>query len=171
VARMLTPMMAAYLLKPNHEEEKQPRLLRWYIDKVTWCLQHRLIVVIVSSVVMGVMLSLFRFLPTGFAPAGDNGFTQLSVELPPGARLGDTLRVREQARRIISDMPEVSSVFTTVGSGSGGSVRSATLTIQLDNPDGVNGLQQLFERKAADAIRVIPGARLQFQGGGGGDRL
>src|SRR5688500_4927092 len=87
VARMLTPMMAAYFLKPHVEQEKEGRLLQWYLVKVGWCLQHRGIVVVVSSVVMMLMLSLFRFLPTGFAPAGDNGFTQLLVELPPGSRI------------------------------------------------------------------------------------
>jgi multidrug efflux pump subunit AcrB len=178
VARMLTPMMAAFLLKPHGEDEYKSRMLDWYLEKVKWCLQHRLIVVVVSSVVMGLMLSLFRYLPTGFAPAGDNGFTQLSVSLPPGARLEDTYAVAERARLIVSEFPEVSSVYTTIGSGSSdgfgggsvGAVRSATLTIQLNDDAGGNGIQQAFERKATEALRVIPGARLEFQGAGG-DRL
>jgi hydrophobe/amphiphile efflux-1 (HAE1) family protein len=177
VARMLTPMMAASVLKPHNEDKAQAAWLTWYVGKVRWCLKHRWKVVIVSSMIMGIMLSLFRFLPTGFSPAGDNGFTQLSVSLPPGANLQDTLRAAEQAREIVSAMPEVSSVFSVVGSGgsdpfgNGGEVRSATLTIQLDNPDRVRGQQQIFERNATEALRVIPGVRLQFQGGGGGDNL
>ena len=75
VARMLTPMMAAYFLKPHMEEEKEGPYLLWYIEKVRWCLKNRWKVVLVSSIVMGAMLSLYRFLPTGFAPAGNNGFT------------------------------------------------------------------------------------------------
>jgi len=180
VARMLTPMMAAYMLKPHGDEEYKSSILDWYLRRVKWCLQHRLIVIVVSSVVMGLMLSLFRFLPTGFAPAGDNGFTQLSVSLPPGARIEDTYAVAEQARLIIEEFPEVSSIYTTIGAassgdgfgggGSSGAVRSATLTIQIENPDGTTGAQQIFERKATDALRVIPGARIEFQGAGG-DRL
>ena len=175
VARMLTPMMAAYLLKPQHREEKPSRLLKWYLVKVRWCLQHRLVVVIVSSVVMGLMLSLFRYLPTGFAPAGDNGFTQLSVSLPPGAQMADTYAAAEQARHIVSEFPEVTSVYTTIGAsgsdgmggGSVGAVRSATQTIQLDKDSGVTGLQQDFERRATEKLRVIAGARVEFQGAGG----
>ncbi|MEY4640154.1 MAG: hypothetical protein RLZZ227_148 [Pseudomonadota bacterium] len=179
VARMLTPMMAAFMLKPHAEEEKQPRWIGWYLDKIKWCLQHRWKVVIVSSVVMAFMLSLFRFLPTGFAPAGDNGFTQLSVELPPGATIDETYATAEEARRIISQFPEVGSVYTAIGAASGGdgfggggsaaAVRSATLTIQLDK-DGPSGQQQEFEAQAAEALRGIPGARINF-GGAGGDRL
>ena len=167
VARMLTPMMAAYFLKPHMEEEKEGPYLLWYIEKVRWCLKNRWKVVLVSSIVMGAMLSLYRFLPTGFAPAGNNGFTQMSVELPPGARLEDTLRVSEEARRIIAAMPEVKSVYTAVGGGNSGSVRNASLTIQLDNPDEIASMQQDFERAATEAVRVIAGAKVQFQGAGG----
>ena len=167
VARMLTPMMAAYFLKPHMEEEKEGPYLLWYIETVRWCLKNRWKVVLVSSIVMGAMLSLYRFLPTGFAPAGNNGFTQMSVELPPGARLEDTLRVSEEARRIIAAMPEVKSVYTAVGGGNSGSVRNASLTIQLDNPDEIATMQQDFERAATEAVRVIAGAKVQFQGAGG----
>jgi hydrophobe/amphiphile efflux-1 (HAE1) family protein len=165
VARMLTPMMAAYMLKPHAHEEKQPGWIAWYLDRIRWCLQHRWKVVIVSSIVMVAMLSLFRLLPTGFAPAGDNGFTQLSVELPPGATLEETHATAEEARLVLAQFPEVRSVYTALSS-----VRNATLTIQLDNPDGINGQQQEFERKATDALRGIAGAKLDF-GGAGGDRL
>src|SRR5690606_17205453 len=96
------------------------------------------------------------------------------------SRLEETLAVSERARRILAEMPEVGNVYTAIGANSGGdgfggggsagAVRSATLTIQLENPDGINGLQQQFERKATEALRGIAGARLQFQGAGG-DRL
>ncbi len=180
VARMLTPMMAAFMLKPHTHEEVQPRWISWYLDKIKWALLHRWKVVIVSSVAMMLMLSLFRFLPTGFAPAGDNGFTQLSVELAPGSTIQETYATAEEARRVIGQFPEVRSVYTAIGNGSSGdafggggsaaAVRSATLTIQLDNPSGTTGAQQLFEAKATEALRSIAGARLNF-GGAGGDRL
>ena len=184
VARMLTPMMAAYMLKPHMEVERVGPMLTWYLSKIRWCLQHRMIVVVVSSVAMLAMLSLFSLLPTGFAPAGDNGFTQLTVELPPGATIGETHATAEEARHIlVAQFPEVRSVYTAIGAGSGGdgfgsggsagAVRSATLTIQLDNPSQKEGMQQEFERQATEALRGVPGARLNFGGGGGpgGDRL
>ena len=183
VARMLTPMMAAYMLKPHHLPEVQPGWISWYLERIKWCLLHRWKVVIVSSVVMLFMLSLFRFLPTGFAPAGDNGFTQLSVELPPGATLEETYAAAESARRILEQFPETRSIYTAIGNGGAGdpfggggtaaAVRQATLTIQLDNPSGTAGAQQIYERAAAEALRGIPGAKLSFGGGGGpgGDRF
>src|SRR5690606_21551471 len=125
------------------------------------------------------MLSVFTLLPQAFSPAGDNDFTQLSVELAPGATLDDTLAVAEAVRERLEAMPAVTSVFTTLGTQGGGSgfgggsaaaVRRANLTIHIENRDDTRGAQQAFERDATAALRDIPGVRLQFQGGGG-DRL
>ena len=81
----------------------------------------------------------------------------------------------------LETLPEVRSVYTTVGSassgnsptggGSAGNVRRGSMVIQLDNPDGTRGAQQIFERKATEILREIPGARFQFNSGGGGSRL
>jgi multidrug efflux pump subunit AcrB len=181
VARTLTPMMAAYFLKPHDRPERPSRIMAWYLGRVRWCLAHRWTTLGVATVAIGSMLSLFFFLSTAFSPAGDNGFTTLSVELAPGASLEDTLEVAEAARQRLEPLPEVRSVYTTVGAGGGGggptgggsagNVRRGSLVIQLDNPDGTRGAQQIFERKATDLLRDIPGARFQFGGGGGGSQL
>jgi hydrophobe/amphiphile efflux-1 (HAE1) family protein len=177
VARLLTPMMAAYMLKPHEMVEHNSKALDWYLTKIRWCLHHRGLVVLVSSITMIGLLSLARFLPTGFAPAGNNGFTQLSVELPPGARLEETYTIAERARLLLMNFPEVTSVYTTIGAGTSGdgirssstvgAVNKATLTIQLNNPSGKPDVQQVFEREAGDALKIIPGARIEFQGAGG----
>jgi hydrophobe/amphiphile efflux-1 (HAE1) family protein len=178
VARTLTPMMAAYFLKPHDEPTRQPRLLTWYLHRVRWCLRHRWLTLGIASVIIVAMLALFPMLPKAFSPAGDNGFTQLSVELPPGAGLDDTRAVVRQIRGRLVNLPEVSSIFTTIGTqgggrgfggggGGAGTVRKANMTIQIDNVDGTRGAQQAFERKATGLLRDIPGVRLSFQGGGG----
>jgi len=179
VARTLTPMMAAYFLKPHDRPERPARIMGWYLERVRWCLAHRWTTLAVASVAIGSMLALGPFLSTAFSPAGSNGFTTLSVELAPGASLEDTLAVAETARKRLDPLPEVRSVYTTVGAqggggnrgptsgGSAGNVRRGSMVIQLDNPDGTRGAQQAFERKATEMLRDIPGARFNFQGGGG----
>ncbi len=181
VARTLTPMMAAYFLKPHDRPERPSRIMTWYLERVRWCLAHRWWTLGVAGAAISAMLGLFPLLSTAFSPAGDNGFTTLSVELAPGASLNDTLEVAEAARLRLGQLPEVGSIYTTVGTGGGGggptgggsagNVRRGSMVIQLDNPDGTRGAQQLFERKATEVLRSIPGARFQFGGGGGGSRL
>jgi multidrug efflux pump subunit AcrB len=180
VARTLTPMMAAYFLKPHDEPVRVPRIMPWYLGRVRWCLANRWKTLGVASAIIFSMLALAPLLPTAFSPAGDNGFTRLTVELAPGAGLEDTLAVSEQVRTRLAALPEVGSVYTAIGTqgqgsfggggGSAGAVRRASLTIQIDNKEGTRGAQQAFERKATEILRDIPGARLQFQGSGG-DRL
>jgi multidrug efflux pump subunit AcrB len=181
VARTLTPMMAAYFLKPHDRPEQPSRIMTWYLERVRWCLAHRWVTLGVATVAIGSMLSLAPFLSTAFSPAGNNGFTTLSVELPPGASLEDTLEAAETARKRLEALPETRSVYTTIGAASGGNgptgggsagnVRRGSMVIQLDNPDGTRGAQQIYERKATELLRDIPGARFQFGSGGGGSRL
>jgi multidrug efflux pump subunit AcrB len=181
VARTLTPMMAAYFLKPHDRPEQPARIMTWYLERVRWCLAHRWTTLGVATAAIGSMLALSPFLSTAFSPAGSNGFTTLSVELAPGASLADTLAAAETARMRLEGLPETRSVYTTIGAatsgnsptggGSSGNVRRGSLVIQLDNPDGTRGAQQIFERKATELLRDIPGARFQFGSGGGGSRL
>ncbi|HXS79721.1 MAG TPA: efflux RND transporter permease subunit, partial [Gammaproteobacteria bacterium] len=169
VARTLTPMMAAYFLKPHDRPERPSRVMAWYLERVRWCLGHRWITLGAATVAIGGMLSVAPLLSTAFSPAGSNGFTTLSVELAPGSSLEDTLAVAETARKRLDPLPEVRSVYTTVGAQGGGggrnptggasagNVRRGTMVIQLDNPDGTRGAQQIFERKATEMLRDIPG--------------
>ncbi|HZF29214.1 MAG TPA: efflux RND transporter permease subunit [Gammaproteobacteria bacterium] len=174
VARTLTPMMAAYFLKPHDEPVTTPRIMTWYLGRVRWCLEHRWKTLSAATVIIGSMLVVFKFLPTAFSPAGDNGFSRLSVELAPGSSLSDTVAVAETVRKRLVTQPDVKAVYTAIGTqgrgngfsggGGAGSVRRAALTITIQNTTGTRGAQQAFERKAAGMLRDIPGARIQFEG-------
>jgi multidrug efflux pump subunit AcrB len=180
VARTLTPMMAAYFLRPHDRPVRESKILNWYLARARWCIANRWKTLGIATMIIGAMLSVLPLLSTAFSPAGDNGFTQLTVELAPGASLQDTLAASERVRRRLAPLPEVKSVYTAIGTqgasnfrggGSAGSVRRATLTIQIDNKAGTRGAQQAFERKATQILRDIPGIRAQFQSQGSGDRL
>ena len=166
-------MITAYFLKPHDEPVTTPRITTWYLGRVRWCLEHRWKTLGAATVIIFSMLSVFKFLPTAFSPAGDNGFSRLSVELAPGSSLEDTARVAETVRQRLVPLPDVKSVYTTIGtqgrgggggSGSAGTVRRAALTITIENTTGTRGAQQAFERNAAQILRDIPGARIQFEG-------
>jgi multidrug efflux pump subunit AcrB len=172
VARMLTPMMAAYMLKPHDEVETPGWLKRKYLEVVEWCLHHRRKTLAIATALLVGCFALIPFIPTGFAPAGDIGFAVLSVELPPGATLEETRSVAETIRTRISKMPEVESVYSIIGSASGGggpgggdsvaNVRQASLTIRLVPADERDITQQEFQMLAARQLNDIPGVRLSF---------
>ena len=183
VARVLTPMMAAYLLKPIPADKRHVpdgRVMRGYLATVAWCLKHRLVTALAAGAFFVGSIALVPLLPTGFIPPDDFGQTQVSIELPPGSTFDDTLAAAEQARGLVSANPHVQRVYTAVGggmagvdpfAGGGGSeVRKATLTINLtpraDRP-GVR--KQTIEGELRQAMQQLPGARVKVGLGGSGE--
>src|SRR5690606_25844736 len=116
VARLLTPMMAAYLFKPHDHQERESRLMRWYLGWVDKALRHLARSLWIATGLFVASLALVPLIATTFIPTADLGRSNLSLELPPGTRLEQTLDVAERARAMLSDMPELKQVYTTVGS-------------------------------------------------------
>ncbi|MBM3362188.1 MAG: efflux RND transporter permease subunit [Betaproteobacteria bacterium] len=179
VARMLTPMMAAYMLKPLVAAEREPGWLRLYMRLAQGCLRHRLLTVAAAAVFFVGSLALIPLLPTGFIPPDDNSQTQVYVELPPGSTLAQTRASAEHARQLVMRVPDVHSVYTTIGGGSAGSdpfvnagaaeVRRATLTIALSER-GERPRKQRIEADIRQALIDLPGVRTKVGLGGSGEK-
>jgi multidrug efflux pump subunit AcrB len=174
VARLLTPMMAAFLMKANAETESVGRYKARYLAWVSRALEHRRITMAIATVLMIATISLAAQLPKGFSPAGDIGFIVLNAELPPGAQLQDTRAAAEQIRLRLVGLKEVAHVYTVIGvggggrgGGGGGSVRNARITIMLV-PASERADQQTVQRSLLPKLNDVPGVRLSFGGGGGG---
>jgi multidrug efflux pump subunit AcrB len=182
VARLLTPMMAAYVLKAPKSGHDQPRWLERYLQWAQWCLQHRLVATgMAIAFCIGAVLLASR-LPAGFLPPDDLSQTQVYLSLPPGATFRDTLAVAEQARGIVEKNPYVKMVYTAVGGGATGSdpfapqntgeVRKATLTINMTHRSERGGVtKQAVEAQLRDALAVIPGARITVAFGGSSEKF
>lgn len=179
VARVLTPMMAAYLLKPSVHAGKEPRWLQTYMRWVAACLRHRWLTVLGAAVFFILSIGMIPLLPAGFMPADDNSQTQVVVELPPGSTLAQTLDTAELVRLRLAKVPHVRSVYTTIGGGTAGGdpfsmsgaaeVRKATLTIQLD-PREDRPKKQGIEEDMRAALQEIPGMRSRVGLGGSNNK-
>jgi multidrug efflux pump subunit AcrB len=181
VARMLTPMMAAYLLKDaGHSGGQDGRAMRVYLILADWCLRHRFATLAGAAAFFAGSLLLIPLLPTGFIPADDNAQTQVFVELPPGAALARTRAAAEEARRRIAGLPHVRSVYTAIGGGSvgsdpitpqsGGEVRKAVLTVTLADRKDRPVRKQVIENEIRQALRNLPGVRTKVGLGGSGEK-
>ena len=179
VARVLTPMMAAYLLKPIVTKEKEPGWMVKYMVWVAWCMKHRVLTMVMATLFFIGSIMLVPLLPQGFIPPDDNSQTQVYLELPPGATLDQTQASAEHARKLLSAMKEVESVYTTIGGGSAGSdpfsssgaaeLRKATLTIQLTER-GKRPVKQAIENDIRHALQQLPGVRTKVGLGGSGEK-
>ena len=105
VARLLTPMMSAYLMKavPLSEREQTDGLvMRRYLIAVQWCLTHRLLTLVLATLFFVGSLALVPLLPKGFVPPADRGQTLVNIERAPGSTLQETFLAAERARLAIS---------------------------------------------------------------------
>jgi multidrug efflux pump subunit AcrB len=178
VARLLTPMMAAYFLK-GHPGRESPdgRVMSGYLTAVRWCLDHRKTTAAAAIAFLVGSVALVPLIPSGLIPAADGDSTSISVELPPGSSLETTLGVAEAARHALQGVPGIRSVFTTVGqaqSGRGGDqageVRRAALTL-IFPPRGERPRQAEIEADVRVRLANVPGARFALGGGGPGNKL
>ena len=172
VARVLTPMMAAYILKPPKHEHRDPAWMTRYLGWASWCLKHRLLTVGATSVFFVGSFALVPYLPTGFLPPDDLSQTQVTVTLPPGSTYSQTFAAAEQARVLVQKNQHVKMVYTAIGGGATGGntfdpgsgladVRKATLTINMTPRGERSGLsKQQIETQLRDALAVLPGARV-----------
>ena len=181
VARMLTPMMAAYLLKDTGPVERQDGwLMRAYMRLAAVCLRHRLSTLGGAAAFFIGSLFLIPLLPKGFIPADDNPQTQVFVELPPGATLAQTRASAEAARGLLAGLAHIKSVYTTIGGGAagadpmalnaGGDVRKATLTVTLAGRQERPVRKQVIEQDIRRALQALPGVRTKVGLGGSGEK-
>lgn len=178
VARMLTPMMAAYLLKPPKKEEVDAGWMKRYMGWAAWCLRHRVATLFAAAVFFAGSFALVPLLPTGFIPPDDINQTQVTVTLPPGSTYAQTLAAAEQARMLVQRNPHVKLVYTAVGGGSTGAdtftpgsglpeVTRATLTLNLTHRSerspllGHKTSKQEIEAQLRSTLAELPGARVK----------
>lgn len=151
-ARLITPMLAAYFLKPHPRKEREGRLIKRYGKIVEWSVVHRY-----KSVVIGLALFAASILSIttnlvsrDFQPTQDSGRSHLAIELPAGSSLDATRKLTDRVAERLKKRPEVKSVFIDGGRIAPGmpDVRDAQLTINYvpkgDRTLSVHQLQALI---------------------------
>lgn len=179
VARLITPMMAAYMLRPEkHHVEKKSQLMQAYLKTVSWTIHHRWITLGITLALFAASLSLVKFLPTTFIPDNDINQSRVGIELTPDASLADTLRISELARERIMQIDGVEGVLSAVGApqaasldsrdNSGNAENAASLDIVLA-PRTTRSSKTEIEREIANTLAAVPSARFEVGLASGGE--
>jgi multidrug efflux pump subunit AcrB len=179
VARLLTPMMAAYVMKAGIAEKQDGRIMRTYMRVMKFCLGHRLLTMLGVAIFLGLSLSTIPFLKSGFIPASDDSQTRVTLTLPPGSTLDQTDTITRQAAKIIAGVPNVTHVFSAVGTASSGGLGSTTtndvtttsIVVDLTNIDDRDVKQSEIENDIRKALAELPGTRVEVGSGGNGTKL
>ena len=185
VARMITPMIAAYFLKSfGHAEHGGGWLMDRYMGILRWSLDdskvnrdpargrlrhlashwrdHRVWVMGIGLVSFLIMVGLFMVAPKQFFPTVNTDSSQVRIEMVPGTTIKQTEAVADQVTRIIAEQPETKLVMEAVREG------NASLFINLKEDRARTSME--FERQLGPRLSAIADARVYFQsqGGGGG---
>lgn len=170
VARLLTPLMAAYFLRPAPPgkapmsgEPQRGRLMDGYLRLLAWALRHRGLSMAIVGVPVVLAALMVQRLPSGFLPVSDSSLSLLRVELPAGQTPieaeGAVRRIAE-ALRAHQDVKHVLAVAD--------SLHDATFTISLQPAKERSLSRKEFELDVQPALAALPDMRFQFLADGGG---
>ena len=143
VARLITPMMAAYFMKSTDggtaEHNKDGLLMRGYLRFIKATTSGRWYYGTLAVALMAVVYSVYLMttIPGSFIPPDDNGRVTISVELPPGSTLDETRKTTRLIYQKLHDIPYVESVLIMGGTSPTGEldVRNAAVTLILAHKD------------------------------------
>jgi multidrug efflux pump subunit AcrB len=165
VARMITPMIAAYFLKADGagEHGEGPWMDR-YMKILRWSLGHRRWMMGIGALAFALTVVLFILIPKQFFPDGNVDFSRIRIEMVPGTTLEQTKAITDQAAAIINEQPEVRTALQSVREGSA----NIFITLLEDR----ERTSQKFEEDLTVELSRIADARVTFAangpGGGGG---
>ncbi len=144
VARLITPLMAAYLMRAEDgmedHHDNDGRLMRAY-SKVVSGTTHkwywRYATLLGAIAFLAGSLFLLSKVPGSFLPPEDSSRIVLSVELPPNATLEETDETSAQIYNTVKNLDGVESVFVLGGASPKGDLelRRATIRVILRNMD------------------------------------
>jgi len=167
VARLVTPMIAAYFLKAHGTAEHGDNApMRAYTRLLVWSLSNRWKTVGIGGIAFLLTILGFYTLPFTFQPPRNADSSQIKIEMVPGSTLAETTAVTDRVAKTIMTAPDVKSAFEDIEVG------NANIFVQLKPKKERQRTSTEFERAMAPALRNIPDARVSFQsqnGGGGRD--
>ncbi len=174
VARLITPLMAAYFLRDHgHRETGDGFIMRHYVRLLGWSVRHRFATIAMGFGVFAGTIFLSTLLPSGFLPTNDISRSMLSIEMPPGTTIAETQAVSDRITADLLKQPEVASVYATAGTGGQGGmammaseVRKATIVVNLKPRHERSVDQKTFETRLHDDLAALPDMRFTWSPNG-----
>ena len=163
VARLITPLMAAYLMRPvRPHDDRDGWVMRAYTRFLAATLRWRGLTLLAGLAAFGLSVYSTTLLPTGFIPPPDESRVVISIELPPGSTLADTRAGTDRIAAEFRRVPEVTTVFTVGGTtptGAGAEIRRAKMIVNLVMKDQRTRTQKQVEAELTQRLAALPDVR------------
>lgn len=119
VALTVVPMMASRMLKtPRKSKEarrRRSKSLNNFARSVQWALKHRILVLLLTTVMLGLSAVGLMKVGTEFLPSTDEGFVSISVKLPNGSSKTATNEIVERIESELKKQEDVDVYVSLVG--------------------------------------------------------
>ncbi len=160
VARLLTPMIAAYFLKAKgHQSHGEGRLMDGYMKVLHWTLRHRWSAVVGSAAAMALTVVCAMNLPMTFQPDQDQDSSVATIEMVPGTTLAQTEAVVDYVADFLRKQPDVEHVYARSFVGNG--------RVNAIFKEKKSQTSNEFERSLAPQLAQIADARVSFRSSNG----
>ncbi|TBL75357.1 efflux RND transporter permease subunit [Paenibacillus thalictri] len=196
----LVPMLASKLLKEHHDETLPEgrsynpavwfgrgvqRFTRGYAALLRWSLNHRWVIIVVTVGLLGGSVFLSKFVGNELMPKTDEGSLNVNISLAQGTKFEITNALVTEIENKIKAIPDVETMFTTVGGFGGGAFQSAatnsgnmTVTLKplaerkMKTEQVVEQIRNMTQGYAGASINVNSRSSIRLPGlssGGGAD--
>lgn len=162
VARLITPMLAAYFLKAHGEAKHgEGMLMDRYMSVLQWSLRHRFWTMGMGAAAFALTIFLFMNIPFTFQPTIDSAYSSIRIEMVPGTTTAQTRAVTEEVQSMLDrGDPDVEAAFADIRPG------SASIFLTLKEERSRPSYE--FEKAWGPRLSQIPDARVRFQSQSGG---
>ena len=101
----------------EHHDVYDTRFYRRLRVWISWCVDRRISVLVVTLVVFVLALAAFKLVPQQFFPSSDRPEVLVDLRLPEGASFAATLRQAQRLEARLADRPEIAHFIDFVGAG------------------------------------------------------
>jgi len=156
VARMMTPMIAAYFLKAfGHAKHGEGWLMDLYMGALRWTLKHRWVPIVAGVAALVLTVACFMTTPMTFQPTQDQDSVTVKIQMVPGTTLEQTEKVVEHVGQLLLGQKDmVTSVYERSFVGNGRVVAKLAKDRKMTSTE--------FERSFAPTLNKVPDARVNF---------
>ena len=185
VAFTLTPMLAAHWgvdphVEDRHGKSRNPlkrfvsafnrqfdRLSLKYRGVIEWALRHRKTTIGGAVAIFIGTLMLFPYIGGSFMPPQDSSEFAVTIRTPDGSSLAYTRDKADQIGELLSDLPGVEYIYTTVGAGQTGTVTSGNIYVSLVGPRERSMTQDQLMVEARERVSSVFGVQAAVLQAGG----
>jgi hydrophobic/amphiphilic exporter-1 (mainly G- bacteria), HAE1 family len=173
VSLTLVPMLASRFLTDEEHKKAPGPLVRFfergfdavlslYTRTLDVALRHRAVVLLVALLTFVATAWLFYIVPKGFFPEEDIGQISISTEAPEDTSFPEMVRLQERAADIVRANPNVTTVSSFNGSGTGGAQNTGRLFINLKPQREREPMKQVVEGLRKQ-LREVVGINVYMQ--------